>query len=112
MQKLIKRRMRSYLHPTGMDVRGYLGDSPGYPPMPPPPTPAPADSTGNSQVNQIHRDAATIVAVDMLKGALYGAASGAAGGPNGMATGAAIGAGAKGAESIITNCVNCHQKKN
>ena len=103
MQKLIKRRMRSYLHPTGMDVRGYLGETPPLPSGPPNPA--------NTGIDQTHKTAISQVALDALKGAMYGAASGAPGGTSGMATGAAIGAGVKGAESIISNCVNCHMTK-
>lgn len=103
MRQLIKRRMRSYVHSTGLGVRGYLGESPGV-------TYTPTQS--NNQIDQTHKAAMIQVAVDAIKGSISGAASGAVGGSRGRAIGAAIGATTKGAESIITNCVNCHQKKN
>ncbi len=101
MQKLIKRRMRSYLHPTSMGVRGYLGESPGV-------TYTPSDS---SKTNQAHVNAATQIAIDALKGGAVGAIAGSVGGTAGTIRGGIIGAVTKGTESIGTNCVNCHQKK-
>lgn len=45
MQKLIKRRMRSYLHPTKMHVRAYRPEHPPLSLGQPPPASAPADNT-------------------------------------------------------------------
>lgn len=119
MQKLIKRRMRSYLHPTGIHVRAYHDERSPFPPGPPQPVSAPADGTRYYdptpplRIDQTHIDAMVQVAVDIGKGAIKGAATGAAvAGPVGMEKGALLGAGIAATESIWSNCVNCHRKKN
>ena len=108
MQKMIKRRLRPYLHPAGMTLRGYQDERF---------VSAPADGTSYVnptpplRIDQAHVDAMVKVAMDTGEGALSGAAAGGRiAGPAGMETGAQFGAATAAVKSIWTNCVTCHRK--
>lgn len=113
MQKLIKRRMRSYLHPTGIHVRAYEDEKFPFPPDPRPPVSAPADNTRyiNPTPEQrlipndkTHNDALYSTAVAAGAAAM----SGAIGGPaNALRAGVAAAA-----VTMTATCGNCHRKKN
>jgi hypothetical protein len=114
MQKLIKRRMRSYLHPTGIAVRAYQVE---WTPPPPPNASAPADNTRYvnptppNQMDQVHREAATRVALDALRGLATGAAQGFFENPKQAPRTALAEATKAAAGSFVDNCVSCHLRK-
>lgn len=112
MQRLIKRRMHSYLHPAGMTVRAYEpeGPQPPFPPGPRPPVSAPADNTRyvNPTPSQrlipddkTHNDALYNVAVATGAAAMSGAVAGPG---NAVRAGLAAATG-----SITATCGRCHR---
>lgn len=114
MQKLIKRRMRSYLHPAGMHVRAYEPEEPppSFPPGPRPPVSAPADGTSfanpTPQQRLVPGDATHNNAINSIASAALGAAVPASAlGPLNAARAAASAAGI----AAINTCVNCHLTK-
>lgn len=108
MKKLMKRRIHSYLHPTGMDVRGYQDER--WPP-PPPNASAPADNTRYAnpspayqppiKIDQTHGDAIFGVGVSAAAAAYLAS-------PGGPAAAATAGA-AVGYVAATGICWGCHR---
>jgi hypothetical protein len=119
MHKLMKRRFRPYLHPTGMEVRGYQDEN--WPP-PPPNASAPADNTRyvnpsppyqplvNIPNDQVHNNAVYGIAMATALAAARGASTGMAAGPEGAALNAVKEGCITAATGILTVCGTCHRR--
>lgn len=120
MHKLMKRRSRSYLHPTGMEVKGYQGE--GWQPPPPPNASAPADNTRyvnpsppyqpliNIPNDQAHNNAVYGIAMATAIAAARGASTGMAAGPGGAVANAVKEGGITAATGTIVVCGTCHRR--